>query len=76
MWGKRFFKGLAVLKRNNNMPLIIFLSISLFIYLVGYAIRHTTIYIVFRSGVGPLFLIAFIILIIVVLYLKGPRGKL
>ena len=53
------------------MRLIIYLCICLFIILVVNVILNLRIYIVYSSGVGPIFLVGLLILAIVVLYFKN-----
>ncbi|WP_157081378.1 hypothetical protein [Neobacillus soli] len=53
------------------MPLITFLSVVLFLYLIVNAFRHITIYIVYSTGVGPFIVIGLIILAICALFFKG-----
>lgn len=66
-------KGLVVLHRNKNMPLIILLCISLLIVLMVNAILNIKIYIVYSTGLGPLLIIGLIMLTIMILYLKGYK---
>ncbi|MCQ6277270.1 hypothetical protein JMM81_20560 [Bacillus sp. V3B] len=59
------------MKRNKNIPFILFLCLFLLIYLVVNAMQSIKVYFVYSSGLGPLLFIGFIISVIIVLYLKG-----
>ncbi|WP_142946965.1 hypothetical protein [Robertmurraya siralis] len=59
------------MRRNRNMPIVLLLGLFLVLFLVILAIKHIKVYIVFSSGLGPFFLVALIILLMIVVFLKG-----
>jgi hypothetical protein len=59
------------LYRKKNVNVIILLLVCLLIIIIINVVLHVRIYIVYTSGVGPIFIIFLIIFLIVLLYLKG-----
>ncbi|MDF1507073.1 hypothetical protein PZE06_02635 [Robertmurraya sp. DFI.2.37] len=59
------------MRRNRNMPIVLLLGLFLVLLLIILAIKHIKVYIVFSSGLGPFFLVALIILLMIVVFLKG-----
>ncbi|MGX6445101.1 hypothetical protein ACWM35_17955 [Neobacillus sp. K501] len=59
------------MNRNKNVQVVVFLLFVLLIILIVNVILHVKIYIVYSTGVGPIFLIGLIIFLIVLLYFKG-----
>ncbi|MGR3765519.1 hypothetical protein [Rossellomorea sp. NS-SX7] len=59
------------MNRKTNVNAAIFLLFFLLFIHVIRIILHAKIYIVYSMGVGPLFLIALIIFLILLLYFKG-----
>ncbi|KKI90407.1 hypothetical protein WQ54_20830 [Bacillus sp. SA1-12] len=59
------------MSRNKNKHLILLLGLLLLIILIVNILLYVKIHIVYTSGIGPFFQIGFIILAIIILYLKG-----
>ncbi|MBT2757713.1 hypothetical protein J7E71_17635 [Mesobacillus foraminis] len=59
------------MRRNRNVNVIILLLTCLLIMLIVNVLIHVRVYIVYSSGIGPIFMIGFIIFLIALLYLKG-----
>lgn len=70
----RFYTSLKeadTLYRNRNVNIAIFLLFCLLIILIVNVFLHVKIYIVYSSGIGPLFVIGLVIFLIVLFYYKG-----
>ena len=63
--------GVDGLYRNKNLKIILFLLFCLLITLIVNVLLHVKIYIVYSTGIGPLFLIGLILFLIGLLYFKG-----
>ncbi|MBS4214537.1 MULTISPECIES: hypothetical protein [Neobacillus] len=59
------------MNKNNNVLIVMFLLLILLIVLIINVIIHVKIYVVYSSGVGPIFLIGLIIFLIALFYFKG-----
>lgn len=64
-------EGGHYLNRNKNVQIILFLLCVLLLVLIVNVITHLKIYIVYSSGVGPIFVIGLIIFLIILLYYQG-----
>ncbi|WP_071392973.1 hypothetical protein [Bacillus tuaregi] len=58
-------------RKNKHLQLIQLLGIFILIYIVVEVMQNLKIYFVYSSGVGPFLFIGFILVLIVVLYIKG-----
>jgi len=66
-------KGLVASRRNRNMPIILFMGASLLLFLIVNTLNSLRIYVVYSSGIGPFLFIGFVLVVMVMLYIKGMR---
>ncbi|MBN6889432.1 hypothetical protein CWS20_15450 [Cytobacillus horneckiae] len=58
-------------RKNRFAPLIIFLGLTLLVFIIVSVFRNTNVYIVYKAGLGTFFLISLLMIAIVVLFMKG-----
>lgn len=66
-------KGMGVVKRNRNLPIVILLSTALLLFLFIDAIRHIRVYVVYSSGIGIFMIVGLAIVVITALIVKGNK---
>ncbi|WP_462410317.1 hypothetical protein [Neobacillus sp. Marseille-QA0830] len=57
--------------RNKNVNIILILLSILVILVIAHVITHIKVYVVYSTGLGPIFVIGLIICLIVLFFFKG-----